>query len=160
MKEDFEIHQILSHWPYGHWQQLQSCFDKVINLGPVCTRSDPNGFVPKLQRMIGLAFTRDPTDPNPFGSAVRTHMGGSNRKEVLCKRVGADSNCYLQEVRQESGIEGPRYKGRSSDLLCITYQAATKEIAELINISNVLMQIHKTSPCNIRFSGAFKSLSI
>ena len=70
-------------------------------LGPVYTRSDPNGSVPKVSR-IGLAITQGLTDPNPFGSAIRTQTGslskvipfGSDPKKVSCKQVGSDPNWY------------------------------------------------------------------
>ena len=48
------------------------------SLRPVHTRCDPNGSVPKLQR-IGLAFTRDLTDPNPFGYGIRTQTGSLSK---------------------------------------------------------------------------------
>ena len=43
-------------------------------LGPVHTRADPFGSVPKLER-IGLAYTRDLLYPILFGSAIRTDLG-------------------------------------------------------------------------------------
>ena len=47
-------------------------------LGPVYTRSDPNRSVPKLE-LIGLLFTQDSTDTNPFGSAIRTQTGSLSK---------------------------------------------------------------------------------
>ncbi len=50
---------------FGVWNFIQ-------NLGPAYPRSDRNGSAPRLLVRIGLAFTRDLTDPIPFGSAIRT----------------------------------------------------------------------------------------
>ena len=70
------------------------------------TRSDPNGSVPKLKR-IGLAFTPDPTVPNPFGPAIRTQTEslsnaisfGSDPKKISWKQMGSDPNGYGSKSR-------------------------------------------------------------
>ena len=75
---------------------------------PVYTGSDLNGSVPKLVQ-IGLAFTRDLTDPIPFGSAIRTSSGslleivpfGSDPMKIPCKQVGSDPNRQWSDTRQE-----------------------------------------------------------